>query len=301
VLLLTPVTIAKAVREPHLRMLPFVAAALFLLLLAGWSIDIRELPDFTPPQDRWTPSVVRALMETAAFMAGCFAASGLWFERKAAYPLAWSSLTASVPVLTLAVCYARVAEFSPRLDWAVFALLLAAGLTGAAPAALREQGRWVAADAEGRAHAGVHAAGAVAALALGCAMLLREHWLTLAVSLFLPALAWIEAKADLPPLRKVALAVAAVVLSRLLLNWYVVGYVFGGLPVADGLLIAYGVPAASFALAAWMFGRRGDDLTVGVLEAGSVAFVTVLVALEIHHAASPDAFVTDQMGFVEAA
>jgi uncharacterized membrane protein len=301
VLLLTPVTIAKAAREPRLRMLPFIAAALFLLLLAGWSIDIRGLPDFTPPQDRWTPSVVRALMETAAFMAGCFAASGLWFERKATHPLAWSSLTASVPVLTLAVCYTRVAEFSTSLEWAAFALLLAAGLSGAAAAALREQGRWAAADADGRAHAGVHAAGAVAALALGCAIILREHWLTLAVSLFLPALAWIEATVDLPGLRKAALAVAAVVLSRLLLNWYIGGYIFGGLPVADGLLVAYGVPAASFALAAAMFRRRGDDLTVGVLEAGSVAFVTVLVALEIHHAASPDAYVTDDMGFVEAA
>lgn len=301
VLLLTPVTIAKAAREPRLRLLPFVAAVLFLLLLIGWSIDIREFPDFAAPPGRWTPAVVRALTETAAFMAGCFAASGLWFERKAARPLAWSSLTASVPVLTLAVCYARVAGFSPRLDWALFALLLAAGLSGAAAAALREQGRWAAADADGRAHAGVHAAGAVAALALGCAMILREHWLTVAVSLFLPALAWVEATVELPPLRKVALAVAAVVLSRLLLNWYMLGYLFGGMPVADGLLVAYGVPAASFALAAVMFGRRGDDLTVGVLEAGSVAFVTVLVALEIHHAASPHAFVPGEMGFVEAA
>ena len=57
-----------------------------------------------------------------------------------------------------------------------------------------------------RQRAGVHAAGAVAALALGCAMLLHDHWLTLAISLFLPALAWIEASADLPPLRQVALA-----------------------------------------------------------------------------------------------
>ena len=301
VLLLTPVTIAKAASEPRLRLLPFVAATLFLLLLAGWSVELHAWPDFTPSPDLWTPSVVRALTETAAFMAGCFAASGLWFERRTPHPLAWSSLTASVPVLALAVCYARVAGFSPRLDWAAFALLLAAGLTGTAAAALREQGSWAAPQADGRAHAGVHAAGAVAALALGCAMMLREHWLTVAVSLFLPMLAWVEAKVDLPPLRKVALAVTAAVLIRLLLNWYVLGYAFGGLPVADGLLLAYGAPAAAFAIAAAMFRRRGDDLTVGVLEAGSVAFVTVLVALEIHHAAAPHAVGPPALHFPEAA
>ena len=132
-------------------------------------------------------------------------------------------------------------------------------------------------------------------------MMLREHWLTLALSLFLPSLAWVEAQADLPPLRKVALAVAAVVLIRLLLNWYVLDYAFGGLPVADGLLLAYGVPAAAFALAAAMFRRRSDDLTVGVLEAGSVAFVTVLVALEIRHAAGQHEVAAAVLHFPEAA
>ncbi len=364
VLLLTPVTIAKAAREPRLRLLPFIAATLFLLLLAGWSIEVRELPDFTPPPGRWTPSVVRALTDTAAFMAGCFAASGLWFERRTIRPLAWSGLVASVPVLALAVCYAWVAAFNTRLDWAALALLLAAGLMATTTAALRGAGSWTAtqgggrmpadaeaagvaaigaaaigeaaigaaslgttgaehtgADAAGapaareqaavgeaaRAHAastqaaGPHAAGAVAALALGCAMMLREHGLTVALSLFLPMLAWVAAKVDLPPLRKVALAVASVVLVRLLLNWYVLGYAFGGLPVASGLLLAYGLPAATFAVAAAMFFREGDDLTVGVLEAGSVAFVTALVAMEIRHAGAPLAVATTALGFIEAA
>ena len=301
VLLLTPITMLKAAREPRLRLLPFLPAFLFLLLLAGWSVDVREWPVLSMPPNEWTPPVVRTLVETAAFMAGCFAASGLWFERRTPHPLAWSSLAASVPVLTLAVCYARVADFNPRAGWAAFALLLAAGLTAATAAALRRQGGWIATQTDARAPAGVHAAGAVAALALGCAMMLREHWLTLAVSLFLPMLAWVEAKVALPPLRKVALAVAIVVLIRLLLNRYVFDYAFGGLPVADGLVLAYGVPAAAFALAAAMFGRRGDDLTVGVLEAGSVAFATVLVALEIRHAAVPAAITTPTLHFAEAA
>ena len=241
VLLLTPITIAKAGAEPRLRLLPFIAAVLFLLLLCGWSVAVQfpsDLPVHLLPTGQ-------GLLDTAALVAGCFAASGLWFERRAPRPLAWSCLAASVPVLTLAVCYARVAMFSPRLAWGAAALLLAAGLTAAAAAALRkEHGRWVAANADARAHAGVHAAGAAAAIALGLAMMLREHWLTLALALMLPTLAWIEAQVELPALRKVALAAALVVLARLLPNLYVLAYTFGGLPASGGWLLAYGIPAA---------------------------------------------------------
>lgn len=274
-LLFAPLTIWKAAHEKRLRLLPHLAAVLFLLLLATWSIAVTEPPDFSVLPNRWLPPVVQSLLATAAFVSGCFAASGLWFERRSAQPLAWASLTASVPVLALLICYARVADFRPLAGWAAFAVLLAVGLTGAAAAAMREQ-------PAGQARAGVHAAGAVAALALGCAMLLRDQWLTVAVSLFLPALAWITAKADLPSLRLVALAVAAVVLVRLLLNWYALDYGLGQWPVVNDLLAAYALPAAAFALAAVIFRRAGDDLTVGVLEAGGVAFATVLVALEVH-------------------
>ncbi len=276
VLLLGPVMVAKAASEPRLRLLPVIPIALFLALLAGWSIVITDWPDVAVPDGAWTPAVVQTLMATAALVAGLYAAAGLWGERRAFHPLAWSSLTAAVPVLTLAVCYARVEAFRPKPSWAAVALLLAAALVGVAAAALREGG------SAGRPRAGTHAAGAVAALGLGFAMLLTDQWLSVAIALLLPALAWIESAADLPPLRQVALAVAAVVLTRLLLNWYVLDYAFGGLPVLNSLLAAYGAPAASFALSAAWFRRRGDDLTVGVLEAGSVAFATVLVALEIH-------------------
>jgi uncharacterized membrane protein len=156
----------------------------------------------------------------------------------------------------------------------VVALLLSATLTATASRAAGE-------NAPQRA--GIHAAGAIAALALGCAMLLRDQWLTLAVALFLPPLAWIEARAELPPLRRVALAVAAVILVRLLLNWYVLDYAFGATPLVNGLLAAYAAPAAAFAGAAMLFRRRADDLLVATLEAGAVAFAACFVALEISH------------------
>ena len=222
----------------------------------------------------WAPEVIQPLLTTAAIVAGFLAIAGLWLERRAPNRLRWSALVAAVPVLTLAVTYAQVSQFQPDIAWAGAALALTAALTVTT---------WRAMQAADRQRAGVHAAGAVAALALACAILLHDHWLTLAVSLFLPALAWIEAQADLPPLRRVALAIAALVLVRLLFNWYLLDYAFGAAPIANGLLAAYGVPAFAFALSARMFRRRGDDLTVAVLEAGAVVFVSVLIALEIRH------------------
>jgi uncharacterized membrane protein len=277
ILLLAPLFVWYASREVRLRLLPFVATILFLGLLATWQTD----------------GSARALLLTAALVSGFFAVSGLTFERRAAHPLPWASLTASVPVLALAICYVRVTEFQSRIDWAAFTVLLAAALIGSTARALRD-------DAQQRA--GVHAAGAVAALALGCAMFLREEWLTVAVSLLLPALGWIATQVDLPELRRVALAAATVVLVRLLLNWYVLDYGFGQWPVVNDLMLAYGLPTIAFAVAAVLFRRGGDDTTVGVLEAGSAAFFTVLVALEVRHSFGPPAgLAAAEIGFPEAA
>ncbi len=285
ILLLTPVAIWKGAGEPRLDRLPWLAGLAGLLLLFAWNI-----PAWSPPGEEvtisgvvqavlpngpWLPEALWPFLGTAALLAAMHALAGFRQERRAPHPLRWAALPAAVPVLALLIAYARVAGFTPDARWAMAALALAALLIAAAAAARK-------ADALQRA--GVHAAGAVAALALGCAMLLADQWLTMAVALFLPPLAWVEARTDLPPLRRVATAVAAVVLVRLLLNWAVLDYPFGATPVLNGLLAAYGVPAAAFALAAMLFRRRGDDTTVAVLEAGALAFATALVFLEIRHA-----------------
>jgi uncharacterized membrane protein len=279
--LLSPIAVWKGMTEPRLDRLPWLAALFGLLALLLWA-----LPEWHPTGEvlgvegvimavlpgAWAPEVIRPLLTAAALLAGFHAAAGLWLERRAKNPLHWAALVAAVPVLTLAVTYAQVARFQTDMAWAAAALALTAALTGTAAAAATEHAPQ---------RAGVHAAGAVAALALGCAMLLHDQWLTLAIALYLPALAWIEARADLRPLRHVALAVAALVLVRLLLNWYVLDYAFGGTPLVNGLIAAYAAPAAAFALAAAMFRRRGDDLLVASLEAGAVAFFACFVALEV--------------------
>ncbi|MGE0419247.1 MAG: DUF2339 domain-containing protein [Acetobacteraceae bacterium] len=294
VLLLSPLLVWKAVVEPRLRLLPYLGALLFLLILAIWSIRMGAQPMADAMLAPVPPDAVQAMLATAALVAGFLAACGLWFQMRTPFPLAWAGLTASVPVLALAVCYARVAVFHTRADWATAAFLLATGLVGTTAFSMRGL------RPDARQVAGAHASGAVAALALACGMLLSDQWLTLAVALFLPALAWIEEKADLPALRRVAVPVAAFVLIRLLANWYVLDYAFGSWPVVNGLLPTYGVASAAFAAASVLFRRRGDDLLVGILEAGAVAFATVLVGLEVRHISQDGEVARPVFSFAEA-
>ncbi|MBR0673525.1 DUF2339 domain-containing protein, partial [Neoroseomonas soli] len=148
--------------------------------------------------------------------------------------------------------------------------------------------------------AGLHAAGATAALALGVAMVLREQWLTLAVALFLPPLAMIARQTGLEALRRVAFAVATVVLVRLVLNRFVLGYDWGPTPVLNGLLLAYGVPAACFWWAARIFLRMRDGIVVRLLECGAALFAVLLVLLEIRHAVQGGVMDAARWDFLEA-
>ena len=282
-LLLAGIAMAKAWTDPRLAWLPMLSAGFSILTLLAWAV-----PSWRPTGENvriegvlqavlpgaWAPTEIVPLLLTAAVVALVHAVAGLVGERMRPRPLPWAALTAVVPVLVLAVAYAQVGRFQPEAAWAVAAGLLAGGLVVAATLA-----RPVSVQ-----RAGVHAAGAVAALALGCAVVLSDAWLTVAIALLLPGLAWIEGAAGLPALRRVALAVAGLVLARLMVNPAVVFYPMGGMPVLNGLLVAYGLPAACFAAASVLFRRRGDDLVVAVLEAGACAFVAVLLVAEVRHA-----------------
>jgi len=308
VLLLAPLAIGKGAMEPRLDRLPWLSALFFLLVLLGWALPYwRPTGEIIGTQEfvqailpgGWAPEVIQPLLITAACMTALYVAAGLWRERVAEQPLAWSALAAAVPTLARGVTYTMVERFQARPLWALMAALLAAGQTLAVEAA-RRSGR-----SSGRPfalqRAGVHAAGAVASLALGLSMVLADQWLTVTVALLLPALAWIAERAELPGLRRVALAVAGLVLIRLLVNWYVFDYALGSWPIVNGLLVTYGLPALCFAYASILFRRRGDDLLVAVLESGAVAFLTILVALEIRHWASGGNFVGGRVsGVLEA-
>ncbi len=305
-LLLAPVAVARAWTEPRLARLPMVAAGLGLLALLAWA-----LPPWSPTGEvvsiegvvqavlpgAWVPEAILPFLQACAAFALLHAGVGLWGERRGPRPLPWAALAAAVPVATLAVAYLQVGRFQPPLAWATAALALSAALVGAAGLARRAFSG--PADPLPLQRAGTHAAGAVAALSLAFAILLDAAWLTVALALLLPPLALIECAAQLPALRRVALAVAAVVLARLALNPYVPEYGLGTTPVFNLLLIAYGVPTACFALAAALFRRTADDRAVATLEAGACLFAGLSLVLETHHASNGGVLTGDLPSFEE--
>lgn len=228
----------------------------------GWRYDLGRRAT--------APATVPFLSFCAAF-ATLFAAAGfaaLWRARRR---WLWAGVSAAAPVGLLAIAYWRIAGFQTDGAWAGAAVATAAAAVLAAERLARHRDRR---GMEGALAA--YAAGAAAALGLGLAALLETAWLTVALSLFVPALAAIHDRLPLAGLRHVALAAAGVVIVRLLFNVRVLEYPDGGLPGLDWALYGYGVPLAAFGWAARGFGAHGRGALVRVLEAGALAFGVAL-------------------------
>jgi uncharacterized membrane protein len=67
----------------------------------------------------------------------------------------------------------------------------------------------------------------------------------------------------------------------------------------NDLLYLYGAPAVAFGLAAWLFRREREDVSVVLLEAGALALALALVSLEIHHWAQSGRLVGGIYGLLE--
>jgi uncharacterized membrane protein len=266
------------------------SGTLAAMLLALWSLPLPVdqrigLLHNLPPEE-----VGRFLTVAIAF--GLFlGAGGFAALARVPRPSRWAVLSAATPPILLAVSYWRIAAFGIDLDWTIVALALAASeLAAAYWAAQRRDG-----EAENELVLAAYAVGVLGCTILAAVFVLENAWLTVALALHLPVLAWVEGRLDLSVLRGVALGIAAAVLVRLTLNPEVLRYALSDTLIFNWLLYGYGVPAAAFILATRQFGSRADDLLVKVLEAGSVVFSVLLVTIELWHALSdrPLRFVLD--------
>lgn len=240
--------------------LPWLAAGLLTAVLGVWQ---------QPDPDR--------LGSAAGLGALMFAASGYILLWRAPRRWRWMALAAGAPVALLAVSYAVVRDSLPAWGWTALALALAALLVAAAERISRHRTR------SGMAAAlGVAAVGVIAALALAATVALKEAWLTVALSLMLPGIAWVQWHLGITGLRRVSRLLAGIVLARLVLNPYILEYPLGEGGVVNWLLYGYGVPALAFWLAARRFRRAAHDLLVTMLEGGAIVLTVLLVSLEIH-------------------
>jgi uncharacterized membrane protein len=266
------------------------AGTLAAALLALWSLPLAA-PQRVGLLHNLPPEEVGRFLTVAIAFGGLLGAGGFAVLTRVPRPSRWAALSAAAPPILLAVSYWRIAAFGLDLDWTVVALALAASeLAAACWAAQRRDG-----EAENELVLAAYAVGVLGCTILAAVFVLENAWLTVALALHMPALAWVEGRMRLPVLRRVALGIAAAVLVRLTLNPEVLRYALSDTLIFNWLLYGYGVPAAAFILATRQFGSRADDLLVKVLEAGSVVFSVLLVTLELWHALSdrPLRFVLD--------
>jgi uncharacterized membrane protein len=268
-----------AYRDPELDDVIATAAMLLLAVLASWGLPLLSDEQLFMAQRRlpvalWDFSIACA---AAALLLG---GGGFVAQIGAARPGRWAGLSVVTSALVLVIAYWRLHDYGIDIAWTSMALVLAGlNLAAAASVAKRRDG-----SLEIEIALGAYTVGVLGGTILGATFALSSAWLTVAIALHLPALGWVEGRLDLKVLRPVALIVAAIVLVRLALNPYLLGYSIGPTPIFNWLLYGYGLPALAFIIATRQFGSRADDLLVGVLEAGSALFVAMLLTFELRHA-----------------
>jgi len=285
--LLIAATIAAAWRaEAAVGAVP-AAAVLAALVIAKWAFDT-NLASLIAPGGPLAGSVAepqRAAYEPT-FAAGIafailFGVSGYMAQGRstaALPPMLWATAAVFAPLAILAALYFRIAGFERSIPFAGLALLLAA-LYGAATEVLNRR----APRPGGASATAIFATGSVAALALALTLTLEKGWLTIALALMAPGVAWVERKRALPALRWLIAALVALVIARIGWEPRIVGPDVGTTPLFNWLLYGYGVPAAAFWLAGYLLRQRADDPPTRIAEGAAILFTVLTAFLEIRH------------------
>ncbi len=286
-LVLAAATVAIAWRTEAVIAVVPAAAALAVLVVVHWAVDFRfEIlvkPDGplsgTPPE--WTIIGKGAHLAFAAATAALFGLAGYWSQGRSDQPqfsIAWAACAVATPIVILIVLYYRIAELERSIPFAVLALALAAAFAVATDLLGRREPR------PGVAAAGaLFATGAVAALALTLTFALEKGWLTVALALMVPGIAWISDRRPLPMLRTLCGIIVILVMVRIAWNPRIVGDDVGTTPIFNWLLWGYGVPAVSFWVAGHILRKRADDFSARSVDSAAILFTALTAMLEIRH------------------
>jgi len=281
------------------------AAVMVALAFAEWSVtfDFSQLVAPAGPVAGAIPGPQPAQYELhiilGAFFAILFGGAGYLAQGRSGTPLIsilWSACAVFAPLTILIALYYRISGFERSIPFAGLALLLAA-LYGFATERLDRR------DARPglAASAAIFATGAVASLALALTLALDKGWLTIALALMVPGIAWIYDQRRLPALRWLAAALALVVMARIAWEPRIVGYDVGTTPIFNWLLYGYGVPAVSFWYAGYLLRRRADDHPSRLIDAAAILFTVLLAFLQIRHYATGGNVYGSSTGLLEVA
>jgi uncharacterized membrane protein len=287
-------TIAIAWRTDAAAAAVPAAAILVTLIFLHWSLDfdVSELglPSGPVPDSLWKPEhyLFGAPLMLGGLFAVLFGVSGFLAQPRATNPsiaTLWSASAVFAPIAILIALYYRIAGFDRSIPFAGAAVLLA-GAFALATEAIGKRGERpgsVAASA-------IFATGSIASLALALSLALEKGWLTVALALMVPGIAWVAEKRPWPSLRWLAAAVTMGVLGRIMWDPRIMGDALGTTPVFNWLLWGYGVPAAAFWLGGYMLRRRADDAPVRLIDAAAILFTVMLIIFEVRHYLTGDPY-----------
>ncbi len=284
---LTVATVAIAWRTEAAAGAVPAAAILAALVMAHWAVHM-NVQGLLAPSGPAAPAIpeperydygshlILATGWAALFGTGGFLAQGR--SSRALVPMLWSATAVFAPLAMLVALYYRIAQLDRSLPFAALALLVAAifGLATETLAKREPRPGLMAASA-------MFATGTLGALALAMTFALEKGWLTIALALTVPGVAWVVERRPLPWLRWLAAIMVAVVAARVAYQPTIAGTDLGTTPIFNWLLYGYGVPAAAFWVAGWLLRRRADDLPARMVDAGAILFTVLLAILEIRH------------------
>lgn len=277
---LSAMVLAASIRSARLAWLVAILAATDLLAAATWRIPplepMTQLRDPTVGLEPllWIAPEAAPLAWGLAAIAAVYGIAGYVTAGRSPRPGFWAGLSGTVPLLALAVAYWRLAGLAVSPGFSVLALGLAALALAAAERMARH-------DATRPALA-AYAITVIAALALGATMALEAAWLTVALAVLLPAMAWVGRRLELDALRGPAWVLAGIVLARMLLDGAEAVTATPWLPFR--LTYAYGAPLLAFWQAARLFRRDARDPLATLLEAGALLFWVMLLSAQLHGA-----------------
>ncbi len=285
--ILTVATVAIAWRTEAAAGAVPAAAFLAALVMAHWAVHM-NVHGLLAPSGPTAPAIPEperydygSHLILAAGWAVLFGAAGFLAQGRsprALAPMLWSAAAVFAPLAMLVALYYRIAQFDRSLPFAALALLVAAIFALATETLAKREPR------PGLMAAGaIFATGTLGALALALTFALEKGWLTIALALTVPGIAWVAEQRPLPWLRWLAAIMVAVVVARVGYEPRIVGADLGTTPIFNWLLYGYGVPAAAFWVAGWLLRRRADDLPARMIDAGAILFTVLLAVLEIRH------------------
>ena len=284
--ILTVATVVISWRTDSALWAMAAAGLMTLVVMLHWAVSMKLeqlvlAPGLTSGAIPGPPTGTGSHLMLGLGFAALFGVSGYAAQGRSENPqiaLIWSATAVVTPIAILIALHLRIAEFDRSIPFAGLALLLAA-LYGYATELLMKRPP----HPGGAAAAAVFTTGAVGGLALALTFALEKGWLTIALALIVPGIAWVSEQRPLPALRYLAAAMIVLVLLRVGYEPRIVGNEVGTTPIFNWLLYGYGVPAASFWYAGHLLRRRADDGPTRMADAAAILFTVLLGLLEIRH------------------